>query len=118
MNAYRTTYRALRDAIAIALAFAITGALAVTFAMGGAHAATVTHTATPAQAACTAFAAWERNGTSGNLGRLVTASAGLGRSWLKADVLELAATVSSPSHKAGKYIPADRNYVTEDCAKL
>ena len=120
MNAYRTTYRPVRDAIALVLFVAITGALAMILATARADAATVTHpsTSTPAQVTCTAFARWQHDQASGSLGRLVTASAALGRSWLKADVLELAATVSSPSAKARKYIPGDRKFVTEDCAKL
>ena len=120
MNAYRTTYRPVRDAIALALFAVVVGALAMILAGTRAQAATVTHpsTSTPAQATCSAFAAWERNETAANLGQVVIASAKLPRSWLKADAFALAADDSSPSAKSRKYIPGDRKFVTEDCSKL
>ena len=112
-----TTYRPVRDAIALAAFVAIVGALAVILAAGRAHAATVTHTSgpTPAQSACTAFARWQHHETTANLGRLVIASARLPKSYLKADVFQLAADASSPSPKAAKYVTGDARYVGQDC---
>ena len=120
MNARHITYRPVRDAIALALFVAVTGFLLVAMSAGRAHAAAVAHSsaATPAQSACAAFGAWERHETGPNLGRLVVASTRLGRSYLKADIGQLYADASSPSAKSAKYVTSDRNYVTEDCAKL
>lgn len=117
MNARHSTYLAVRDAIGIALAVAVAGALAVTFALGGMHAAAAA-AVSPARQACAAFAVWERHETQADLDGLVAASVPLGRSWLKADIGQVYADASSPSAKAGKYVKADRKYVTEDCAKL
>ena len=121
MNAHRSsTYRPVRDAIALALIVALTWGLAI-LAAGRAHAAAATRanaptTAQVAQLACQEFAAWRRHETVANLRRLVITSAGLPRSYFRADIGQLYADASSLSLKSGKYVQADSKYVSEDCA--
>jgi hypothetical protein len=95
----------------------ITIALAVTIG-AGALAATI-----PAGAAvnwkaqtCAAFTAYQAHPSAASLAALVTGSTHLGKSYLRADVGQLYADVSSPSSKAAKYVAKDAQYVAEDCA--
>lgn len=67
---------------------------------------------------CTAAHWYTRQATTARLNAMVTDSTHLGRSYLKADVASLYADVSSPSSKAGKYIPGDEKYIGEDCSAL
>ncbi len=59
-----------------------------------------------------AYAAGEHPAVS--LERLITAASHLGKSYLKADALQLAADASSPAAKA-TYVSDDEQYVYEDC---
>jgi len=65
------------------------------------------------QATCSAEHAYVSN--RGTLAAMIADAAHLSRSYLKADVLQLAADSSSPSLKAAKYIPGDETYAAEDC---
>jgi len=87
-------------------------------------AAAITATTLPASASapatwhqrtCTAFRAWDRHLTAGRLTALVVDSTHLGRSYLKADVFQLAADASSPSAKAATYLGDAATYVNQDC---
>src|SRR5579872_3306786 len=67
------------------------------------------------QRTCTAFRAWDQHRTAGRLTALVTDSAHLAKSYLKADVFQLAADASSPSPKAATYLGDDATSVNQDC---
>jgi hypothetical protein len=68
------------------------------------------------QRTCTAFAAYQAHPSSAAFRVLVTDSAYLPKSYLKADVLQWAADSASPSPKAAVYAAKDPVYVGEDCA--
>lgn len=66
---------------------------------------------------CHALEAWQRHRDGTDLYRLTTYAAHLGKSWLKADVLELAADVASPSKKAAQYVDVALQYAADDCGQ-
>lgn len=101
-------------------------ALVVASGVVGAMLSTVVHV-TPAAAAttttpvnwteetCHALAEWERHHDTTSLYRLTVYAAHLPKSYLKADVLELAADVASPSANAWQYVSVADQYAGEDC---
>jgi len=97
----------------------VTATLAAAVAAGTITAATLPASASAPvnwhQRTCAAFRAWDRHRTDGRLATLVTDSTHLGKSYLKADVFQLAADASSPSPKAAKYLGDDATYVNQDC---
>ena len=67
---------------------------------------------------CAAAAAYGSHQTASGLSAVISDALRLkGKSYLKADALDLAATAFSPSANAPKYIPKDIRYIKEDCAK-
>ena len=68
-----------------------------------------------AQRTCSAFAAYQAHPSTAGFRTLVTDSTYLGKSYLKADVLQWAADSASPSPKAAKYAVKDPGYVSDDC---
>ena len=68
------------------------------------------------QRTCSAFAAYQAHPSTAGFRTLVTDSTYLGKSYLKADVLQWAADSASPSPKAAVYAAKDPGYVSGDCA--
>ena len=99
--------------ITLKLAAAI-AALVTIGSVTQAGAATVKAPVNWTEATCHAAVEYQSHGTTYALDRLITAAAHLPKSYLKADVLQLAADASSPRAQAG-YIDTDRQYVYEDC---
>ncbi len=64
---------------------------------------------------CHALEAWQGHQTADRLDRLVVNAAHLPKSYLKADVFELAADAASPSKNAAQYLSVAIQYADEDC---
>ena len=64
---------------------------------------------------CHTLEAWQRQPGDDRLERLVLDAAQLPKSYLKADVFEVAADASSPSKNAAQYLSVAVQYAGEDC---
>ena len=105
----------MRKLIAVA-GLAVMAILAGGGGYATANAATVRPAVNWTQRTCSAFAAYQAHPSTAGFRVLVTDSTYLPKSYLKADVLQWAADVSSPSPKAVKYAAKDPGYVSQDCA--
>ena len=98
----------------------VTAILAAAIAAGTIAAATLPASASAPvnwhQRTCSAATAYQRHPSAARLTVLVTDSTHLAKSYLKADVFQLAADASSPSTKAAKYVAKDEQYLASDCA--
>ena len=73
-------------------------------------------TRNPVVIACQDFATWQHKPTAANAAMLTIAAANIpGTSYTKADLLELAANLASPSKNAAKYVTDATQYAYEDC---
>ena len=96
---------------AVIVTTAAVGTIVIPAAQASTHATPVSWTEQACHAEA-AYAAGEHPAVS--LERMIEAVSHLGKSYLKADALQLAADASSPAAKAA-YVSDDETYLYEDC---